>query len=163
MNLFDLLKNYKLNQTFKPLIKIFKKKKEVKTIMKLERIYLKETYTIGRLFIDDIFFCDTLEDTYRDLAKEQKIAGKTAIPCGVYKVILSSSNKFKKVLPELLNVPNFTGIRIHNGNSIEDTEGCILVGKNKVKGGLIESKNALDNLMDKLEVRENLSINVCLK
>lgn len=89
------------------------------------------TNTIGRMLIDGKFFAHTLEDVYRELkSKEDKIKGKTAIPNGRYKVILSMSNRFKKELPEILNVPYFTGIRIHSGNTEKDTEGCILVGAN---------------------------------
>ena len=104
--------------------------------LELKRIAYKETYTIGKLYIDGIYFCDTLEDKVRDI----KIKDKTAIPCGTYKVQITYSNRFKKMMPLLLNVPGFEGIRIHNGNSESDTSGCILVGQNKVKGKLVNSK-----------------------
>lgn len=82
--------------------------------------------TIGRLYIDGKFECYTLEDQVRPAG--EKVYGKTAIPAGTYKVIINRSNRFKRNLPLLLNVPNFEGVRIHPGNSKENTEGCILPG-----------------------------------
>ena len=109
----------------------------------LERIAKRKTYTIGRLYIKrrmddeylagtaDDYFCDTLEPTWRDYANgAYKIKGKSAIPEGRYAVVISWSQKFGAWLPILLGVPKFEGIRIHAGNTSEDTEGCILVGKN---------------------------------
>ena len=101
----------------------------------LQRIAQTPEYTIGRLEINGKFFCHTLEDAVR----EEKIAGKTAIPAGTYQVIVNRSPKFKRDLPLLLDVPNFEGIRIHRGNTAKDTSGCILVGENKVKGKVINS------------------------
>ena len=118
----------------------------------LERIARRETYTIGRLSINSSYFCDTLEDKVRVLNSfEDKVYAKTAIPIGRYKVILSYSNRFKKVLPEIVNVQFFKGIRIHSGNDENDTEGCILVGENKVKGKVINSRKTMDKLMPILE------------
>ena len=99
--------------------------------LKLERLYLKPDYTIGKLYIDGKYFCDTLEDQVRDLAKERKIPGRTAIPAGVYEVIVNISPRFRRKLPRLLDVPGFDGILIHRGNTAEDTSGCILVGENR--------------------------------
>lgn len=101
----------------------------------LKRTYLLDNYTIGELYIEGEYYCDTLEDTVR----EEKIAGKTAIPYGKYEVIVNRSPRFKRDLPLLLDVPNFEGIRIHRGNTDEDTSGCILVGENKVVGKVINS------------------------
>ena len=101
----------------------------------LKRTYLLDNYTIGELYIEGEYYCDTLEDTVR----EEKIAGKTAIPYGKYEVIVNRSPRFKRDLPLLLDVPNFEGIRIHRGNTDKDTSGCILVGENKVKGKVINS------------------------
>lgn len=107
--------------------------------LKLERFFFGETYTVGRLFIDGKYFCDTLEDRYRDLDSEKKIYGETAIPEGIYEVRVTWSPKFKRNLPLLFGVPHFEGIRIHRGNFAKDTHGCILVGENKIKGGVINS------------------------
>lgn len=107
--------------------------------LKLERFFFGETYTVGRLFIDGKYFCDTLEDRYRDLDSEKKIDGETAIPEGIYEVRVTWSPRFKRNLPLLFGVPHFEGIRIHRGNFAKDTHGCILVGENKIKGGVINS------------------------
>lgn len=106
----------------------------------LKRIYFAEKYTIGKLYIDGVYFCDTLEDKYRDLTKEKKVMHETAIPFGTYEVIVNLSPKFKRELPRLLNVPYFEGILIHSGLYPSHTSGCILVGENKIKGALINSK-----------------------
>jgi len=86
-------------------------------------------FTEGRMYIDGEFECFTVEDADRKLeAGGTKVQNQTAIPRGTYKVVMSYSQRFKKVLPEVLNVPGFTGVRIHAGNSSADTEGCIIVG-----------------------------------
>lgn len=105
----------------------------------LERFFFGEKYTIGRLYVNGIYLCDTLEDRFRDLGIEKKIYGETAIPAGTYEVRVTWSPKFKRNLPLLLGVPHFEGIRIHRGNTVKDTLGCILVGENKVKGMVINS------------------------
>lgn len=107
--------------------------------LKLNRIAKKPLYTIGRLFVDGKYFCDTLEDRCRDLDKEEKVIRETAIPAGTYEVIVNVSAKFKRKLPLLLDVPYFSGIRIHRGNTDKDTSGCILVGENKKSGRVINS------------------------
>ena len=113
----------------------------------LKRIALRSTYTIGRLYVDGNYFCDTLEDAVRDLNKngkfdngEKKIKGKTAIPYGTYEIKWTYSPRFKKYTPQLMNVPSFEGIRIHNGNSSDHTEGCLLLGENKKVGMVLNSK-----------------------
>ena len=118
--------------------------------MTLKRIFKGNQYTIGKLYIDGEYFCDTLEDAVRP----EKIKNETAIPAGTYDVILNMSNRFKKILPLLLKVPNYEGVRIHSGNTKEDTSGCILVGENKVKGQVINSKQKMNELM-KLLIKEN--------
>lgn len=107
--------------------------------LSLKRRYRGPDYTIGSLFVNGAYFSDTLEDKVRDIPREGKIPGKTAIPTGEYKVILSHSPRFKRELPRLLNVPYFDGILIHRGNTPNHTEGCILVGENKIKGQVINS------------------------
>lgn len=120
--------------------------------IELKRIYKGIDYTIGKLYVNSNWVCDTLEDTVRILHTEtDKIPKQTAIPMGRYQVILSYSKGFDKVLPELLNVPFFKGIRIHAGNDKEDTEGCILVGENKVKGKVINSKKTIKKLIPILQ------------
>ena len=125
----------------------------------LKRIANRPTYCIGKLYINGKYFCDTLEDTDRGLSsvmdeemlKECKIKGETAIPVGIYKVILNYSPKYKKVMPLITNVPAYSGIRIHSGNSAKDTEGCVLVGKNTVVGRLTESRKTYEALFKRLQ------------
>ncbi|MEG2099825.1 MAG: DUF5675 family protein, partial [Mucinivorans sp.] len=107
--------------------------------LELKRRYYGDNYTIGTLFVDGSRFCDTLEDRVRDLTRESKIKGETAIPAGTYQVIVNVSPKFGRELPRLLDVPHFEGILIHRGNVPADTAGCILLGENKVKGRVINS------------------------
>ena len=117
----------------------------------LKRIALRQTYTIGKLYIDDNYFCDTLEDTVRDTNKsgkfdngEKKVKGKTAIPYGTYEIKWTYSPRFKKYTPQLMNVPQFEGIRIHAGNSSTDTEGCLLLGENKKVGMVLNSRATIN-------------------
>ena len=117
--------------------------------IKLERIYKGNTYTIGKLYIDGVLFCDTLEDMVRP--KGIKVYGETAIPYGTYKVNLNVSNRFKCLMPLLVDVPMFDGIRIHAGNTAIDTHGCILVGKNTAKATVTDSKKTFSKLMDILQ------------
>lgn len=104
----------------------------------LKRIAKKEDYTIGRLYANGEYVCDTLEDAVRDV----KIQGKTAIQSGEYKVIMTYSQRFKRIMPLLLDVPNFEGVRIHSGNTANDTEGCILCGRN-TKVGMVTSSRTM--------------------
>jgi hypothetical protein len=120
----------------------------------LKRIAKKDDYTIGRLYVrktvlDEYsageeleYICDTLEPQWRDYAKgARKIKGKSAIPEGRYPVVITYSPKFKQWLPLLVNVPMFSGIRIHAGNdAVNDSQGCILVGENRVKGKVLNSR-----------------------
>ena len=114
--------------------------------LKVERLWKKPGYTVGRLYVDGKFFCNSLEDTVRDLNRERKVPGKTAIPYGEYKVVFNWSPKFGRNLPRLLNVPAFEGILIHPGNTADDSSGCILVGKNTKVGRLTESRYTSDRL-----------------
>jgi hypothetical protein len=119
--------------------------------IKLTRIARKRDYTIGRLSVDGIYVCDTLEDRDRLHFGEGKVKGKTAIPEGRYGVVLNSySPRFgqkepyrslsKGCVPLLTGVPGFSGVRIHVGNRAEDTEGCVLVGRNTVVARVMESR-----------------------
>lgn len=128
------------------------------------RIANKPTYCIGKLYIDGVYFCDTLEDTDRGLddkmseeeIKELKVYGETAIPSGIYPVTITYSNKFKKNLPLISNVKGYSGIRIHSGNTAKDTLGCILVGRNKEVGKVLQSRvtfNALFNILSRSKER----------
>lgn len=114
--------------------------------LRVERLWKKPAYTVGRLFVDEQFFCNTLEDTVRDLSNEKKVYGKTAIPYGEYKVVYNWSPKFGRNLPRLLNIPAFEGILIHPGNTADDSAGCILVGRNTEVGRLTESRYTSDKL-----------------
>ena len=114
--------------------------------LRVERLWKKPAYTVGRLFVDGKFFCNTLEDTVRALSNEKKVYGKTAIPYGEYKVVYNWSPKFGRNLPRLLNVPAFEGILIHPGNTADDSAGCILVGRNTEVGRLTESRYTSDKL-----------------
>lgn len=119
--------------------------------LKLNRIFLGSSATIGELYIDKKYIADTLEDRVRP--EGEKVYGKTAIPEGVYKVVLSYSQRFKKILPEILNVPNFTGIRIHCGNSSADSSGCVLIGTwdGEKEDWISNSKVAFNKLMSLLQ------------
>lgn len=120
-----------------------RKSQESSLLIQVVRKPSKGGATIGDLYIDGVRDCFTLEDEIRD----EKIPGKTAIPPGKYRVVLTHSPRFKKVLPELLKVPNYVGVRIHSGNKAEDTEGCILVGEEAQENTITRSKEALLELM----------------
>ena len=125
-------------------------------IVKVVRTFKGSEYTIGKLYIDNQYFCDTLEDVVRK--DGEKVYGKTAIPSGMYRVKKTYSPRFKKVLPEILEVPNFSGVRIHAGNTAKDTEGCILLGLNKSKGAVLNSQNAVAFFMDRTKDEFDLII-----
>lgn len=125
-------------------------------IVKIVRTFKGAEYTIGKLYIDNQYFCDTLEDAVRK--DGEKVYGKTAIPSGMYRVKKTYSPRFKKVLPEILKVPGFSGVRIHAGNTAKDTEGCVLLGLNKTKGAVINSQNAVAFFMDRIKDEFDLVI-----
>ena len=122
----------------------------------LKRNFKGPDYTIGKLYIDGHYFCDTLEDTVR--TSGEKIKGKTAIPAGDYKVIKSYSPRFKKILPEILDVPGFAGVRIHAGNTAKDTDGCLLLGLNKTKGAVLDSQTTMAYFMARTPNEFDLTI-----
>lgn len=140
----------------------------------LKRIARRETYTIGHLYIDGVYFCDTIEDTDRGLRqslpesvnRSKKRFGATAIPTGRYQVTLGvKSPKFSKkkqydfcggYLPRLINVPAFEGVLIHIGNTAKDTDGCLLVGKNTKVGKVLDSGVTFRALYEKLKAAKGL-------
>jgi hypothetical protein len=128
----------------------------MKANLRLERDLFLPSKTMGKLYINDKFECYTLEDTVRN----EKIPAKTAIPKGKYKVILNMSKRFKRKMPLLLNVSLFEGIRIHSGNTENDTEGCILVGQSRGFKGLSMSRAAFQQLMTKLEGYKEIEIEI---
>ncbi|MDE6277856.1 MAG: hypothetical protein K2M06_07085 [Muribaculaceae bacterium] len=116
----------------------------------LERYAKRANYTIGRMFVDGVKYCDTLEDPVRDLSKEAKVPGATAIPEGRYEIVVNISPKFKRLLPRLLRVPHFEGVLIHRGNTSADTAGCILPGENRVIGRVVNSTRYEKELTERL-------------
>jgi len=125
----------------------------------LKRTEFTDTYTSGELFINDVYFCDTLEDRTRDLnmdgdlndPNEGKIYGETSIPYGTYTVLLTHSPKFKTLLPLLLNVKHFKGIRIHAGNDPIHTHGCILLAETVKNGKGYRSKIKVNELVQRMK------------
>ena len=115
--------------------------------LRLERKYLGPEYTIGHLYLNGIRLCEVIEDKVRDVNEdgdlddegEEKVYGETAIPYGYYHMDLTMSPKFKRLLPIIVNVRHFEGIRIHRGNTASDSHGCLLPGENKEKGKVINS------------------------
>ncbi len=127
--------------------------------LSINRFALKEKYTIGRLSVDGLYLCDTLEDCVRELPSDEsgpfyKVPGETAIPRGHYPVIVTFSHKFQRRLPLLLNVPFYSGIRMHRATTELHTEGCILVGENKAVGKVLNSiywEEYITKLIDEFE------------
>ena len=147
----------------------------------LKRIARKEGYTIGRLYIDDAYFCDTLEDKDRgleqamplDMIKRIKVKGETAIPTGTYELSMRHiSPKYSRkkafaftggVMPRLLNVPGYEGVLIHSGNTAADSEGCILVGENKAVGKVLNSMATFKALWSVLNQRKSEPITITVQ
>lgn len=139
--------------------------------LKVSRFKYSPKSTIGMLYVDNILFGYTLEDPVRRLedknkdgdfddAGEGKIYGQTAIPAGTYEVKLTMSNRFKRILPELINVPGYKGVRIHNGNTPDHTEGCILVGATYKDDFVASSRDTLKSLMDYLKDADKITIRI---
>lgn len=139
----------------------------------LTRIFKGSGYTIGKLAIDGAYFCDTLEDKVRALPAScydtpkgnvcrcrEKIYARTAIPAGIYKITMEHSPRFGRVLPYLHDVPHFLGILIHAGNTADDSAGCIIVGRNKVKGKVLESRATLQTLIGRIEKESDITIEI---
>lgn len=127
-------------------------------IIDVKRFEFGDDYTIGKMSIDGVFFCYTLEDKVRDV----KVKNKTAIPEGTYNVIIDKSIRFGKDMPHVMNVPGFEGVRIHSGNTSSDTEGCILIGMDWVKGNFIaRSRDAFNAFFPKLQQAKQAKITIC--
>jgi len=116
------------------------------------RINYNDKTTIGRLYINNEFFCYTLEDKVRP--KGVKVYGETAIPSGKYKVIVSYSPKFKKLLPEILNVPMFSGIRLHGGSTAQNSLGCVILSYDLIDENTVKSDQAYNDLIKKLQSKK---------
>lgn len=130
--------------------------------LELKRIALKPNYTIGKLFINGTYYCDTIEDKVIDLNKNgkfddglSKVMHQTAIPYGTFKVVVNYSPKFKRELPRLLDVPYFEGILMHNGNDQNSSSGCIIVGENKTVGKVTNSTFYMNNLTARIKDAQN--------
>ena len=138
----------------------------------LIRIANRPTYCIGKLYIDGVYFCDTIEDTDRGLKDEMsleeilsnKVKGETAIPSGIYQVTITYSPKYKKNMPLINNVKGYSGIRIHSGNTSKDTEGCLIVGKNKEVGKVLDSRVTYNALYKRLvQTKDRIIIDIMRK
>lgn len=137
--------------------------------LKLKRTARRETYTIGRLYVDGERFCDTVEDRDRGLRQDMaraairrtKVPGETAVPTGRYRVTLGVKSPRMSLkaayrfcdgyVPRLVNVPGFEGILIHIGNTARDSEGCILVGENREVGRVLNSTATFRRLYERLK------------
>lgn len=147
--------------------------------VEVKRLYKKPEYTVGKLYVDGEYICDTLEDVDRGLTQSMntsdinriKVKGSTAIPTGNYVLSVSArSPRFGNMkfyqdtcngrLPRLMSVPCFEGVLIHVGTNVENTQGCILVGYNKAVGRLVRGKDAFVKLWDKIKDSRDLSISI---
>jgi hypothetical protein len=132
--------------------------------IKLKRDVFSDTFTLGSLFVNWNLIGFTCEDADRKLEEGGgKIYGKTAIPRGMYKVTLSFSHRFQKVMPEILSVPGYTGVRIHGGNTHEDTLGCPLLGSVRTQTGVAKCKEVNQRLINMIEAAEELGESVELE
>ena len=128
--------------------------------LKLIRKTFTPESTIGELYVDGKFECFILEDTVREHGV--KVPGETAIPYGKYTVIITFSPKFNRYLPLLLNVPNFSGIRIHSGNTSKDTLGCLITGSAESQDMVVRSRDAFNKLYPKLSYASQEGILISL-
>ena len=140
----------------------------------VDRAFKKADYTISHLLVNGSRFCETCEDTDRGLTSKTPVEeikrikalypGRTAIPSGRYQVIVNMSTRFKKLMPLLVDVPGYAGVRIHPGNTAKDTEGCILPGRNTIKGGVADSRiwyNKLFEMINKaIDKKEKVFITI---
>lgn len=141
--------------------------------LSLIRKFKGNKYTIGNLCIDGTFFCNTIEDAVRELPEScldssrripckcnEKVYGHTAIPAGTYTITLEHSPKFNRKMPYLHDVPHFLGILIHWGNTEDDSDGCIIVGENSVKGKVLNSRTTFNKLYALLEKEDEITIEI---
>ena len=145
--------------------------------LRLDRIFRTNEYTIGELYVDGAYISDTLEDPVRPLPEvcpntpkgiackcKEKVYGDTAVPAGTYEVKLSYSNRFKRIMPEILNVPHFLGIRIHSLNHSGQTEGCIGVGIHTKGDWISESRPNFNKvyklIKDAIDRKEEITITI---
>ena len=136
--------------------------------IKLVRKYRKENYTIGKLYLNGVYFCDTIEDRDRGLDDTMSVEeilrlkkyGTTCIPYGIYKVQITYSPKYKKLMPLIVNVKGFSGIRIHSGNTAADTLGCLIVGKNTQVGMVTQSRKTYNELFVILSKEKDITIEI---
>jgi len=125
--------------------------------IKIRRFEFGTTYTIGKMYIDGVYHCFTLEDKIR----EAKVQNATAIPYGTYTVVIDHSTRFNRDMPHILNVPGFEGVRIHTGNTSADTEGCILVGTTWAGKDFVgNSKIAFDPLFEKMKKADQITLEI---
>ncbi len=141
-------------------------------IITIDRAWKKAGYTISRIYVNGMLFgCNAMEDTDRGLRsdmplseiKAKKVYGQTAIPSGEYECAYTYSARFKKMLPLLLNVKGFEGVRIHSGNSAKDTEGCILCGKNDKVGWVSDSRFWTNKLIQTMKTAWDKKEKVIIK
>ena len=130
-----------------------------KITIQIKRFALKETYTIGKLYVDGVYVCDTIEDKVRVLnSSKDKVYGFTAIPPGEYRADVAFSNKFRYNVVRLFGVPYFEGIYIHKGNTEKDSLGCIIVGYNDKKGWVSRPTEAMTKLMEAIKGYDELKV-----
>lgn len=127
------------------------------------RKYKKPGYTIGRLEVNGQFVCNTMEPTWRDLTTEPKVMGQTAIPEGLYLVDMSWSQKMRGRRPFLIGVPQFVGVMIHEGNIPSQTQGCILLGENSVRGMVKNSRHYVNHVCQLVEEAERRGERVVIR
>lgn len=133
------------------------------------RLAPAENATLGKMYLDNVFFCQTCEDEDRFLERsiedisERKVYGRTAIPRGRYRLLVTFSNRFQKPLPIVLDVPGFDGIRIHGGNRAENSHGCILVGKVRTSTGIAQCADSVQRIISQIEEGEEMGIETWLE
>lgn len=128
----------------------------------LQRYLFAEDYTMGLLFIDGVYFCDTIEDKFRgnDLSKT-KVYGETCIPYGVYDVKITYSARHKKNMPQIMNVPYFEGIRFDVANTAKDVLGCVAIGIKSENGRVLQSRKTYNAFVKRLETAKYIKIDIC--